>query len=362
MYSLIRPLLFRLDPERAHDIVLAVLGSLSASDMAMRAMRARGTVASGRTGHFMGLTAPGDVGLAAGLDKDARAFPALRALGFGWIEVGTVTPRPQPGNDRPRLFRLERDRALINRMGFNSRGVDRFIEALAARRHRYDSVLGINIGKNADTPMDRAEDDYLYALERVHPYADYVTVNISSPNTQSLRELQHVDRLASFVDVLLGRRDALQQANGRRVPIAFKLSPDIREEELPAICRVLRERSVDGVIATNTTTSRPANLHGAARAEAGGLSGRPLETLATRVVAALYQHLGGEVPIIGAGGVEDAATAERKRAAGACAVQCYTAFIYQGPRLFHRLKPTAAGGPPTDAAGRPAAPNPTQEP
>lgn len=358
MYSLIRPLLFRLDAERAHDIVMNTLAALSGSAMAMRAMRARRPAAGAEAVSFMGLTAANGNGLAAGLDKNARAFPALRALGFGWIETGTVTPRPQPGNDRPRLFRLESDRALINRMGFNSCGVDRFVDNVAARRGGYDTILGVNIGKNAATPMEDAAADYLYGLEKVYPCADYVAVNISSPNTQSLRDLQHVDRLKALIDALLDKRDTLAAACGRRVPVALKLSPDLAAGELPSICDVLRDRGVDGVIATNTTISRPESLESAARGEAGGLSGRPLEPLATRVVAALHQHLGESVPIIGAGGVEDADTAARKLAAGALAVQCYTAFIYQGPPLIRRLLESGAGGPPTRAAGRPGTPEP----
>lgn len=354
MYSLIRPLLFRLDPERAHDVVMATLAALSGSAMAMRAMRARPPAAPAGPVDIMGLTAANGVGLAAGLDKDARAFPALRALGFGWIETGTVTPRPQPGNDKPRLFRLEGDGALINRMGFNSCGLDAFLANLAARRARCDSIVGVNIGKNAATPMDRAEDDYLHALERVHAHADYVAVNISSPNTQSLRDLQHADRLKRLVDALLAKRDALTRASGRRLPIAVKLSPDLPGEELAEVCALLAGHGVDGVIATNTTVSRPAGLRSARQHEQGGLSGRPLEPLATRVVEALHGHLGGSLPIIGVGGVADAATAERKRSAGACAVQCYTAFIYQGPRLLKRLLTSAAAHPPTGTPARPA--------
>lgn len=342
MYSLIKPLLFRLDPERAHDIVIGTLAALSGSAMAMRAMRARRRPAGAEAVTFMGLTAANGFGLAAGLDKDARAFPALGALGFGWIETGTVTPHPQPGNDRPRLFRLERDRALINRMGFNSCGLDRFIDNLTSRRRHYDSILGVNIGKNARTPMDQAEDDYLYGLERVYPYADYVAVNISSPNTRSLRDLQQIERLKVFIDALLDKRDRLAAAQGRRVPVTLKLSPDLPDTDLQPICALLRDRGVDGAIATNTTITRPPALQDPARSETGGLSGRPLEPLATRVVAALHEHLGGSVPVIGAGGVEDADTAARKLAAGARVVQCYTAFVYQGPALLRRLRsPTA---------------------
>lgn len=337
MYSLIKPLLFRLDPERAHDVVITTLSALSGSAMAMRAIRVRQPANRSTPASFMNLTTANRFGLAAGLDKDARAFPALAALGFGWIEIGTVTPRPQPGNDRPRLFRLTRDRALINRMGFNSCGIERFIDNLARKRRYYDSVLGINIGKNADTPIDRAEDDYVYALERVYPLADYVTVNISSPNTPSLRELQHIDRLRTMIDALTRKREQLRKQYDRDVPIAVKLSPDLPDDDLPAICELLSERAVDGVIATNTTTTRPTDLVSRHREQTGGLSGAPLEPLATRMVAALHQHLGERIPIVGVGGVEDATTAAYKFSAGARAVQCYTAFIYQGPRLLTRL-------------------------
>lgn len=338
MYSLIKPLLFRLDPERAHDVVMATLSALSGSAMAMRAMRARRDV--GESIPIMGLTAANAFGLAAGLDKDGRAFPALQALGFGWVEVGTVTPRPQPGNDRPRMFRLEEDRALINRMGFNSCGVERFVRNVLSRRPLYDGVLGVNIGKNADTPMDAAPDDYVHALEKVYPYADYVAVNVSSPNTQSLRELQHIDRLAVLLQRLVEKREQLRGSGERLVPLAVKLSPDLPAEDVRPLCDLLLERSVDGVIATNTTVSRPDGLHDPNRNQPGGLSGAPLEPLATRMVAALGDRLGDEIPVIGVGGIGDAATVRRKLDAGACAVQCYTAFIYQGPALPERLRPT----------------------
>lgn len=337
MYSLIKPLLFRLDPERAHDVVMSVLAALSGSAMAMRIMRARRPVSLSRPVSFMDLTAANGFGLAAGLDKDARAFPALAALGFGWIEVGTVTPRPQPGNDKPRLFRLQEDRALINRMGFNSCGMARFLRNLSSRRAHYDSVLGVNIGKNAGTPMERAQDDYLYALEQAYPYADYIAVNVSSPNTESLRDLEHVDRLAALLTGLLDKRGHLHRRDGRRVPLAVKLSPDLDKAELEPVCHLLRSLAVDAVIATNTTTSRPAGLRSRHSGERGGLSGPPLEPLATNMVTALRGHLGDEIPVIGVGGVEDAPTAARKLAAGARAVQCYTAFIYQGPALVGRL-------------------------
>lgn len=337
MYSLIRPLLFRLDAERAHDVVMATLAALSGSAMAMRAMRARRPRAARGGACVMGLSVANGIGLAAGLDKQARAFPALQALGFGWVEVGTVTPRPQAGNPRPRLFRLREDRALVNRMGFNSVGVERFIANLASRRRHCDAPLGINIGKNAATPVADAEADYLHALEQVYGHADYVAVNISSPNTESLRTLQHSARLERFIDTLLRRRDALADRHGRRVPLAFKLAPDLADHELAPVCAVLRGRGVDGVIATNTTVQRPARLASPAAAQAGGLSGRPLEARATRMVGALHAELGGQIPIIGVGGVEDPTSLARKLAAGAVAVQCYTAFIYQGPGLARRL-------------------------
>lgn len=337
MYSLIKALLFRLDPERAHDVVMGTLAALSRSRPALQALRAGRPVASASPVSFMNLAAPNGLGLAAGLDKHARAYPALRALGFGWIEVGTVTPRPQTGNPRPRLFRLDEDRALVNRMGFNSCGVDVFVRNLASRRAHYDSVLGINIGKNADTPLDSARDDYLLAFQKVYPHADYVAVNVSSPNTESLRDLQHADRLRSLIDGLLEERERLRRREGRLVPIAVKLSPDLSGNELKPICELLRDRSIDAVIATNTTTTRPRELESRYRNERGGLSGAPLEALATEMVEALHAHLGAGIPLIGVGGVEDVHTAARKIAAGACAVQCYTAFVYQGPALARRI-------------------------
>lgn len=336
MYSLIRPLLFRLDPERAHNTVMNVLAALSTSGMAMRAMRARRPASRSPATSIMGLNVPNRFGLAAGLDKDARAFPALCALGFGWVEVGTVTPRPQPGNERPRLHRLEHDRALINRMGFNSCGVDRLLANLAGRRGHYDSILGVNIGKNAETPIHRAADDYLRAFEKVYPHADYVVVNISSPNTRSLRELQQIEPLAFLIEALLAKRATLHAALDRRVSIAVKLSPDLHLDALQPICALLRDQGVDGVIATNTTTTRPESLTVRHTGE-GGLSGRPLEPLATQIVGHLCELLGSDVPVIGAGGVEDAPTAARKFSAGAVAVQCYTAFVYEGPRLIAKL-------------------------
>jgi len=337
MYALIRPLLFRLDPERAHDVVMGVLAALSGSPLAMRAMAVRRPRPRQDPVSFMGLKPVCPWGVAAGLDKDGRAFPALRALGFGWVEIGTVTPRPQPGNERPRLFRLPRERALINRMGFNSCGVAALRRNVDTRRRHYDSILGINIGKNARTPLDQAADDYVQALRAVHAIADYIAVNISSPNTESLRELQHIDRLAALLRALARERDALHGSSGRRVPLAVKLSPDLAGDELGPLCEVLREQGIDGVIATNTTIHRPAALAGRDRDQRGGLSGPPLETLATGVVAALHDRLQGAVPIIGAGGVGDAAAAARKRAAGAVAVQCYTGFVYQGPGLARHL-------------------------
>jgi len=343
MYSLIKPLLFRLDAERSHDLVMAVLAALSRSSMALRAMRAAGRRDAGPVG-FMGLTTANGVGLAAGLDKDARAFPALLALGFGWVEVGTVTPRPQPGNPKPRLFRLTGDRALINRLGFNSRGLEAFLASVAARRPLdRDGVLGINIGKNAATPVESAADDYLYALERVYPWADYVAVNISSPNTRSLRELQQADRLAGLLTALAGRRERLKHRHGRYVPLAVKLAPDLEDDALAPVCELLAEAGIDGVIATNTTTARPETLTSRLKVEAGGLSGAPLEPLATHKVEALRRRLDERIPIIGVGGVEDADGVRRKLEAGACAVQCYTAFIYQGPALLHALGTRRAG-------------------
>jgi dihydroorotate dehydrogenase len=283
----------------------------------------------------MGIRFPNPVGLAAGLDKDGACIDGLAALGFGFIEIGTVTPRAQPGNAKPRMFRLPQANALINRMGFNNGGVDAFVRNVQASRFYQDKqgVLGLNIGKNADTPIERATDDYLTCLEKVYPFADYVTVNISSPNTKNLRQLQQASELGALLSSLKQSQRSLADRHGRYVPIALKIAPDLDAEQIKSIADSLLQHQIDAVIATNTTTTRDA-VQGLAHAdEAGGLSGAPVLTLSNRVISALRAELGDTIPIIGVGGILSGADAREKMLAGASLVQVYTGLIYRGPAL-----------------------------
>jgi dihydroorotate dehydrogenase len=280
----------------------------------------------------MGLRFPNPVGLAAGLDKDARYIDALAALGFGFIEVGTVTPRPQPGNPRPRLFRIEQASAIVNRMGFNNDGVDRLVENV--RRSRFRGVLGINIGKNFDTPLDRAAEDYVHCLQKVYPHASYVTVNISSPNTAGLRQLQEAAALESLLAAIMAARARLADQHGRRVPIALKIAPDLDDAQVQAIADLLRRHGVDAVIATNTTLARNGVAALPYGNEAGGLSGGPLTGRARDTVQALSRALAGAIPVIGAGGIMSGRDAMDRITAGASLIQIYTGLIYRGPALI----------------------------
>lgn len=283
----------------------------------------------------MGLTFPNPVGLAAGLDKDGAYIDGLAALGFGFIEIGTVTPRAQPGNPKPRMFRLPEAQALINRMGFNNGGVDAFVRNVQASRFYQEQrgILGLNIGKNADTPIERATDDYLYCLDKVYPYAAYVTVNISSPNTKNLRQLQQASEIDALLSALKMAQSQLADKHGRYVPLVLKIAPDLDDEQIDTIASALLRHHIDGVIATNTTITRDA-VQGLAHAnETGGLSGAPVRDLSTRVVRALHQVLQGEIPIIGVGGILSGSDASEKMAAGASLVQLYTGLIYRGPAL-----------------------------
>jgi dihydroorotate dehydrogenase len=283
----------------------------------------------------MGIRFPNPVGLAAGLDKDGACIDGLAALGFGFIEIGTVTPRAQPGNAKPRMFRLPQANALINRMGFNNGGVDAFVRNVQASRFYQDKqgVLGLNIGKNADTPIERATDDYLTCLEKVYPFADYVTVNISSPNTKNLRQLQQASELGALLSALKQSQHSLADRHGRYVPIALKIAPDLDAEQITTIADSLMQHQIDAVIATNTTTTRDA-VQGLAHAdEAGGLSGAPVLPLSNRVISALRAELGDTIPIIGVGGILSGADAREKMLAGASLVQVYTGLIYRGPAL-----------------------------
>ena len=324
LYALARPLLFALDPETAHLLTLAL------ADAPLRFGFLRARVPEHPVRAF-GLDFPNPIGLAAGLDKNAEHVDALGALGFGFIEVGTVTPRPQPGNPRPRLFRLPAANALINRLGFNNVGLDAFVENL--RRTSWRGILGINVGKNFDTPNERAADDYVACLERVYEHASYVTVNISSPNTAGLRALQERDALEALLGRLTETRERLSDRHGRRVPLALKVSPDLAPAEISDIAAAVRRHRIDALIATNTSLSREGVEGLLCANEAGGLSGAPIRNRATGVLAAFAAELQGEVALIGAGGVLSGADANEKLAAGASLVQLYTGLIYRGPGL-----------------------------
>ena len=340
LYRLLRPLLFALDAEKAHDVALAGLDAAAASGMArLFAPRVRASPVEA-----MGLIFPNRVGLAAGLDKNAEHIDALATLGFGFVECGTVTPRPQRGNPKPRLFRITEAQALINRLGFNNDGIDRFVANVSRARFgpRTGRVLGLNIGRNFDTPNARALDDYRACLDAVYTHASYVTVNVSSPNTPGLRALQDDGALDALLSGLKARQSALAQKHGRYTPLAVKLSPDLAPGELSRIARSLVAHRIDGVIATNTTVDREALRRVAGADEAGGLSGRPLMEKSTALVRALAAELDGALPIIGAGGIMSGADAKAKIAAGATLVQIYTGLIYRGPELIAEIAEAVA--------------------
>lgn len=331
MYPFFRSILFNLPPETAHHLALTSLK-----------VAVRGPIASFCVIHVasqpvtvMGLNFPNAVGLAAGLDKNADYLDALAGLGFGFIEVGTVTPRPQPGNPKPRLFRIPAEQALINRMGFNNKGVDHLIRQVD--RAHYRGVLGINIGKNKDTPTDKAVDDYLECLRKAYPYAGYVTINISSPNTPGLRDLQKVSELSHLLAGLLDKREQLAVQHGKRVPLVLKIAPDLDEQAMDDIAHSLLTHKVDGLIVGNTTLSRPGLEHSPEAREAGGLSGKPLMPLSTQVLKNMQSRLKGEIPLIGVGGILTAEDAAEKFDAGASLVQIYSGFIYRGPALIREI-------------------------
>jgi dihydroorotate dehydrogenase len=327
MYTLLRPLLFALDAESAHHLTLESLQL--AVRTGISGVCAPQPAAAPRT--VMGLEFSNPVGLAAGLDKNGEYIDALAALGFGFLEIGTVTPRPQPGNPRPRMFRLPAARAVINRMGFNNHGVDALVANV--RRARFRGVLGINIGKNFDTPLERAADDYLDCLRKVHAHASYVTVNISSPNTQNLRQLQQTDELGRLLAALQDERARLADRDGRRVPLALKIAPDLEPAQIAVIAGLLVRHEIDAVIATNTTVARDAVSHLPHGTEAGGLSGAPLTVQAQSVTTQLTAALAGAVPVIGVGGIMSGNDAAGRIAAGASLVQLYTGLVYAGPAL-----------------------------
>ena len=329
-YAFARPFLFGLDPEEAHDLTLAGLARIQRTPLV--AMIAQPCVRDPVT--VAGLTFANRVGLAAGLDKNGRCIDGLAAFGFGFIEVGTVTPKPQPGNPKPRMFRIPEARALVNRLGFNNAGLEALIANVRRSRFRArGGILGINIGKNAATPIERAVEDYLACLDAVYPHADYVAVNISSPNTANLRTLQSGDALDALLGSLQERRRALAARHGRAVPVFVKIAPDLDAAQIAEIARALRAHAVQGVIATNTTLDREA-VRGMAHAEeTGGLSGAPLLDRSNRIVRELRAALGPGFPIIGVGGVLSGDDARAKVAAGADLVQIYTGLIYRGPEL-----------------------------
>ena len=327
MYPLVRPLLFALEPETAHHVTLRSLALLSRIGLPPATIPAPAACAR----EVMGIRFPNPVGLAAGLDKNGEYIDALARLGFGFIEVGTVTPRPQPGNPRPRMFRLPAARAVINRLGFNNDGVDRLVENV--KRARYRGVLGINIGTNFDTPLERAAEDYVACLRKVYPLASYVTVNVSSPNTEDLRRLQGAAELDALLSALKAEQRALAARHGKAVPLAVKIAPDLERPQIEAIAGSLRKHAIDAVIATNTTVTREGVAGLPHEHETGGLSGAPLAARATSVVRQLAQALSGALPVIGAGGIMSGADAREKVAAGASLVQLYTGLIYRGPAL-----------------------------
>lgn len=331
MYSLIKKVLFSLDPELSHRFSLGLLRPAFSSKL----LSAFASNVPSKPLQLLGLNFPNAVGLAAGLDKDGECIDAWFTLGFGFVELGTVTPRPQPGNPKPRLFRLVEAEALINRMGFNNQGVDHLVQNL--KRRRLAGIVGVNIGKNKDTPLEKAIDDYRYCLEKVYPLADYVTLNISSPNTPGLRELQSEQYLNDLLSQLKEQQARLMQTHQHKVPLLVKIAPDLSDAELYSLADSLMKYEMEGVIATNTTLDRSAVSQFKESAEAGGLSGKPLFSKSTQVVEKLHTQCGPKLPIVGVGGIFSKEDAALKFSAGASLVQLYTGFIYRGPELIREI-------------------------
>ncbi len=328
MYNLSRRLLFKLSAETAHEVTIDLLGAAGRLGLPRRVVKQPAALPI----RVMGIEFPNPVGLAAGLDKNGDAILGLSGLGFGFIEIGTVTPRPQPGNPKPRLFRLPAAEGVINRMGFNNLGVDHLLARV--QNANFQGVLGINIGKNADTPVENAADDYLICMEKVYGSASYITVNVSSPNTPGLRSLQFGDSLKNLLSTLRQRQEELTALHGKLVPLAIKIAPDMTDEEITDVANILLETGMNAVIATNTTVSR-AGVEGMLHAdEAGGLSGAPVREQSTHVVRVLAETLAGRIPIIAAGGITEGQHAAEKIEAGASLVQIYSGFIYKGPELI----------------------------
>ena len=337
LYSLIRKFFFSLDPELAHGLGMNGVEFLNRAGIAC--LLAKPVAADPVT--LMGLSFPNPVGLAAGLDKNGEAIDGLARMGFGFLEIGTITPRPQPGNPKPRMFRLPEVKGIINRMGFNNHGIDALIGNVQQAKFR--GILGINIGKNADTPIERAADDYLACLDKVYALASYVTVNISSPNTKNLRQLQGESELDDLLGRLKAAQTRLAEQHGRYVPLTLKIAPDLDDAQVGNIADALRRHRIDGVIATNTTIARD-KVQGIAHGnEQGGLSGAPVFEASTAVVRKLAAALAGELPIIAAGGVLEGAQARAKLEAGAALVQLYSGLIYRGPALVRECVRATAG-------------------
>lgn len=328
MYRWLRQGLFQLEPERAHDLALAGM-HISAK---LGLLKTLFPPPADRPVELMGLRFKNPVGLAAGLDKNGDHIETMAALGFGFIEVGTVTPRPQPGNAKPRLFRLTNHDALINRMGFNNKGVDHLVENL--KTAQFDGIIGANVGKQKDTPLERAADDYCYSIRKVYPHCDYIAVNISSPNTAGLRELQHHSHLKTLLSALVQVRDGLAQTHGRHRPVLIKIAPDWAADALVEALELMAASGIDGLIATNTTIERDSVASDRHASQAGGLSGPPLTALANQTLNVARRVVGDQFPIIGVGGIDTAQAALDKKACGADLVQIYTGLIYQGPALI----------------------------
>jgi len=342
LYALARPFLFALDPETAHRVALrfsTVAGLLSPRPPPCPVKA-------------MGIEFANPVGLAAGLDKQAEHVEALSALGFGFLELGGVTPRPQPGNPRPRLFRIPEARALINRFGLNSVGIEVFLQNL--RKHKKQGIIGVNIGKNKDTPNDGAADDYEYCLEKLYPHVDYVSLNVSSPNTAGLRDLQDAGTLVALLSRIRNKREKLRDRHGRNVALALKIAPDLDDAQIRDIAAVARREGIDGIVATNTTVARADVEHYPNGFQTGGLSGAPLRERSTRVIRTLAAALEGEIPIIGVGGILSGADALEKLDAGATLVQVYTGLIYRGPQLVAECIEAIRGAQRIRVANRPA--------
>jgi len=336
MYSFIRDLLFKLDAETSHEFSLDLLGAAER----LKLINLFVPVIPPNPVTVMGLNFPNPIGLAAGLDKNGDFFNALGAMGFGFVEIGTITPRPQAGNPKPRLFRIPEAQAIINRMGFNNKGVDHLVEQV--KRRRYQGILGINIGKNALTPVENAADDYGINMRKVYAHADYITVNISSPNTQGLRDLQFGDSLDRLLESIKKEQLALQQIHNRYTPVAVKIAPDMDDTAIRQVAASLVAQGIDGVIATNTTIGRDGVEQYSTSQEVGGLSGLPVRDKSTHVIRALYAELGDKLPIIGVGGICDGDSAVEKIRAGAKLLQVYSGFIYRGPELIREIAQAVA--------------------